>query len=377
MEMAIFSRNEETLYTFDCLRDLYDFQTALTGYDVSHDQEGIRCQFSDEASLFDCRGRIQLWQEPIVAKSGSEGSRSEESSTIGGPRSLSERTSSIFGSIAPSLGTTHTVHRGDGGWEADSVKLATLTIFTELRDRKKRKRFAVVSVELGFGVCIDPNECRCCRDYDSCSKLVLTRGKKNKFTVRALYSDLDSLGQPNTNTFDLLPFRTPRHPNFNKLTTKQTDYLVLKFPTLQEKRLFDNELQLRFRVRDAQTQNQLDFAKNLRRRETERPRRQEPIPLFRSPSFTPSITSLPPKIDVPDNGPTFIDAMKNMELAEMKGSTALKPLPVRPDIVEVSGDIPLVELATSPTVRSVDMISDLKSPVTFSELPGAIPWFPA
>lgn len=31
VEMAIFSRNEETLYTFDSLRDVYDFQTALTG----------------------------------------------------------------------------------------------------------------------------------------------------------------------------------------------------------------------------------------------------------------------------------------------------------------------------------------------------------
>ena len=70
--------------------------------------------------------------------------------------------------------------------------------------------------------------------------------------------------------------------------------------------------------------------------------------------------------------------MKNMELAEMKGSayTELKPLPVRPDIVEVSGDMPLVELATGPKVQSVDMVNDLKSPVTFSELPGAIPWFP-
>jgi hypothetical protein len=192
-------------------------------------------------------------------------------------------------------------------------------------------------------------------------------------TVRALYSDLDSLGQPNTNTFDLLPFRTPQQSTFSDLITKQTEYLVLKFPTLPDKRRFDNELQLRFRVRDAQVQNQLDFAKNIRRREAQRPGRQEePNPLYRKPSFTPSLISLPPKLDVLDNGPTFIDAVKNMELAELTGSAKLDPNP--PDIIEVSGDKPLVELATEPKVRSVGII---KSYDTFSELPGAIPWFPA
>jgi hypothetical protein len=73
-----------------------------------------------------------------------------------------------------------------------------------------------------------------------------------------------------------------------------------------------------------------------------------------------------------DNGPTFIDAVKNMELAELTGSAKLDPNP--PDIIEVSGDKPLVELATEPKVRSVGII---KSYDTFSELPGAIPWFPA
>jgi hypothetical protein len=140
MEMAIFSRNEETLYTFNSLRDVHDFQTALTGHDVSHDQHDIRCQFSDEAASLDCRGRIQIWQEPIVSRSGTEGSHSAESSTIGVPTRNSDRTHSIVGSIASSIATTQTVHRTNGGWEADSVKMANLTIFTELLDRKRRKR---------------------------------------------------------------------------------------------------------------------------------------------------------------------------------------------------------------------------------------------
>ncbi|KAK4542947.1 hypothetical protein LTR36_005945 [Oleoguttula mirabilis] len=307
-EMAIFSRNEETLYTFSSFQDLCRFQTALTGYDVSYDQPGIRCQFSDNVSFLDCNGRIQLWQEPIVPGNPTKPERAQGDSFL----PVTDDTLSGHGSLAGSIVTANTIHSTTGGWEAEKIKLPVLTIFTEVSDRKN-KRFAIISIELEPGVYIDPKECKCCRDYDTCSKLVLTKGRKADFVVRALFSDKNSVGQSD---FDLLPFRIPRHPSFQKLMTRRTEYLVLKFGSLLEKRRFDEELRLRFRVRDKQMQNQSDFARRIRSLQTQLPHRQPSFSPGRAPvpmgppynhSFTPlpSVHSLPPRLDMPYSNPSL------------------------------------------------------------------------
>jgi len=324
-EVAIFSRNEETLYKFGTSEMLFRFQAALTGYEVSHDQEAIRCQFSDDVSYLDCKGRVQLWQEPIILGSSQEARR--QSNT---PSSFSDgKTQSRFDSLAATAITSNTIRWTTGGWEAESIKLPAIVIFTELTDTRDRKQFAILSMELETGVHVDPKECSCCRDYDTCSKLVLTNGKKG-MTVRALFSDVEHTGHSG---FDLFPFRTPRHPDFRKLKTLRTDYLVLKFGRLEDKRRFDKELDYRFRVRDKQTQNQHDFTKRMQKLETQRPLRQpDTVPMRshgRALSEVSSAPSIPPQLELSESGPkldsSFVDDIHLDKSFEANSSGAVSP----------------------------------------------------
>lgn len=324
-EIAIFSRNEETLYRFGTAEMLFRFQTALTGYDVSHDQQAIRCQFSDDVSFLDCKGRVQLWQEPIVL-----GTSNEARSSSNAPSSLSDGTQSRFDSLAATAVTSNTIRWTTGGWEAKSIKLPAIVIFTELVDAKKGKQFAILFMELESGIHVDPKECSCCRSYDTCSKLVLMNRKKTSMTVRALFSDVEHTGHSG---FDLFPFRTPRHPDFRKLKTLRTDYLVLKFGCLEDKRRFDKELEYRFRVRDKQAQNQRDFTKRMQKLETQRPlRKPDTMPLrphVRALSEASSAISLPPRVELSGSLPrldgSFIDDIHLDKSLEASSSETTSP----------------------------------------------------
>jgi hypothetical protein len=309
-EIAIFSRGDETLFKFDSLKDLFEFQTALTGYDVSHDQTNIRCQFSDEAYFLDCAGRLQLWQEPIIMPTEDVGGSLGPLSARSGA-SFADRSGGRRDSLIPSVTQTNTVSWTVGGWEADGIKLPVMTIFTQIQDKRKNNRFAILFVPLQRGIYIDASECGCQREYEKCSKLVLVHEKKPEFAVRVLYSEIDSTGQPDPNTFDIFPFRLPRHPNFNKADVKQTKYLVLKFRSLPEKQSFHRELDLRFRVRDKQIADQRLFADSIRRRQDRPESRRQTFansPETQSHADTSFMPSLPPIIDAPDTGPRLAEA---------------------------------------------------------------------
>lgn len=316
-EIAIFSRGEEALYRFNTFQDLYKLQTALTGHDVSHDQADIQCQFSDEVFFLDCVGRIQLWQEPIILSPATEDSDLHQRRSLRTQNSFVEGTHSRRDSVLPSasVAPTNTVSWTTGGWEAENIKLPTIVIFTQLAEKNRKSRFAIISIPLETGVYLDASECGCHRDYTTCSKLVLTKEKKRSLRVRVLYADNDASGQPNPNTFDLFPFRLPRHPTYHNLMSKQTEYLVLKFRSLPAKQAFHRELDLRFRVRDKQITDQRNFTNRIRHRQ-ERPQGRQRV-MSSNDSYRPSFsvysneTSLAPIIDVPDTGPALGAALSN------------------------------------------------------------------
>jgi hypothetical protein len=158
--------------------------------------------------------------------------------------------------------------------------------------------------------------------------------------------------------------------------SKTTQYLVLKFSSLPDKKRFDEELQLRFRLRDVQIQDQIDFANNIRRLDAHPSHRKASLAPLQSPSLARSVISLPPKVDVPDSGPTLGDSISELKVVELSGSQRSAPL--EPDPIEVCGDQTLFELLATPKEGSIDTIRDYK-PLgdSFSELPAAIPWFPA
>ncbi|RVX67611.1 hypothetical protein B0A52_08140 [Exophiala mesophila] len=264
MEIAIFSRKEETLYRFKSPTDIFAFQTALTGYEVSHDQSNIKCQFSkDSAGQLDCKGRVQLWQEPIpppnVLDSSTNGSPIESFST----QSARSRQSSIVESIGP----TTTLSKVGDGFEADNLKLPALTIFTELKDKAGQKRFSIMFIELDIGFSIDPKKCSCHRAYNECPYICLVRRRDEEFPIHVSFTELDPSGSPNPNSFDVLPFRLPRDSKFKELMVKKTKYVVLKFPTLAEKHTFRTELLQRFWILGKQKSDREAMWKTLRHRQ--------------------------------------------------------------------------------------------------------------
>lgn len=266
LELAIFSRNEEELFKFGSLGDLHKFQTAMVGYEVSHDQGDVpvRCQLKikNMSALFDCKGRAQLWQEPIGPATAQDVSDSSRSASLRTPTSFSRSPNSRHDSMTTSIPATSTITTNADGWEADSIKLPSITIFTQQVDTKGRTRFAAISVQLHPGMNVDPKACSCAREgYNKCANLVIT-GKKQMFPVYILQSETDAQGKPNPNTFDIFPLRLPRHADFHKtVKTYHSEYVLLNFKSLSEKQRFHKELDLRLEVRDKQIENQRNFEK--------------------------------------------------------------------------------------------------------------------
>ncbi|KAK5685076.1 hypothetical protein LTS10_003151 [Elasticomyces elasticus] len=250
LEMVIFSRNEENIFSFSSLHDLLRFQTAFTGYNVSfdHGRTNVRCQFNGKAKDLACLARIQIWQDPLALPSAINNcelnSASSSTSVSGESRS---RHRSLALSTAQATNLTRTVD----GLQAGHPKLSAIAIITQL-SVKSKTRFALVFMELSEGVYVRPTECSCHVDYDTCSKLVLGRFDKGKLPLRILYSDTDAECQPNPNMFNIFPFRLPQGSDFSQLPLQQTKYVVLKFDTREEKRRFHQELILRFKIRDKQ-----------------------------------------------------------------------------------------------------------------------------
>lgn len=218
--------------------------------------------FSDNLSHLDCKGRVQLWQEPIgLATPGP--SRDDTASPLFGAVRLSSA-GSRHDSIGSSIAATSTINTTADGWQADPIKKAHVVIFAQLTDSKRKKRYAALTIELGEAISIDPSSCQCHRD-PNCKTVVLRHKKNTKFSVQTLLSESDANGQPNPSTFDIFPLRLPRHSDrAQRLHAKQKDYLVFAFKTIEEKTLFLQELNIRFAVRDQQIKDQYAFENSIR-----------------------------------------------------------------------------------------------------------------
>jgi hypothetical protein len=310
LEIATFHNNEETLYSFPWFESLFAFQNALTGYDVAADQGKIRFEFKQK--WMDCTGRAQILQDPIgsqrfplssVAAASLKSNQSPPELT----RRLT-RQSSIVESLAP-----NTVSFVDGGLESEELKLPAIWIFTKLSDSQSRKRFAIVYFVLDPTITLIPERCDCHRQGNACKVLVLERRNAKRFPVRVLFSELDRRGEPNPNAFDLLPFRLPRHPKFSQLVSKETDTVVMKFDSLDDKKNFEKKLKERFRVRTAQSLALERTVRRLRHYE-DRPNKAYNPELARVPSGTDEaiqgslgsrMSSLSLRVPMPETGSIF------------------------------------------------------------------------
>ena len=259
-QLSVLSRGGETLYQFGSVKDMHHFQTLLTGYEVSHDQDDIACQFSRGAMSLDTdKGRIQLWQDPIGILTEIGGNT--ETQTFLSDNSHSSSGSDVRrDSVMAPLSRATTINVTKTGTAADPLKLSALVIFAPLKS--KQNQFAIIFVELGPQIAIDATQCDCYKSYNTCSKLCLTRRDNTPLKFRVLRSSTyDSKDKANPCLLDLFRFRVPHHCKYKTLPAKKTKYLTLKFQNLSAKVLFNNELNDRFKVRKAQLLEQQGFAK--------------------------------------------------------------------------------------------------------------------
>jgi hypothetical protein len=242
-EVAIFAHNQCQFYRFQGFEDAWRFQSAFTGFEVSHDQPAVKCQFGPNLDSFVCDGRVQLWQDPIDFKGPSQGYGLEK--TVSSAKSKKA-------SIAPSLAHTTNYTFTKDAIIAENVKYSAMVIYTQMPHPKHGDRFAIIVLELRETVFIDREACACKHGYDKCSKLVIATNKKARLPLRIIFSS----GQ-DPNSFDVLPLRLPRRPDFANIKIRESEHIVLKFQDLDSKQTFDNELQNRFTVRDAQRKHML------------------------------------------------------------------------------------------------------------------------
>ena len=250
LEMSVLSRDVENSFRFQSLEDLHGLQSALTGFEISHDQSSVISQFSSAVKHLDCTARIQLWQEPLDTQNA------EQTASPTGPGSAAANSNSHAGTRV-SVAATNTVVQTTDGFEAQSIKRCAIAFFSEVRNHAEGQRFAITFIALPEDSHIDETLCSCRGDYDNCSKLVIVRKKKRALAVRYRYCDLSS--------FDLLEFRL--NSNFKKASEGETEYVMLKFASLAEKKQFHRELNLRFAVRSAQIEDQYGFGERFRRRQ--------------------------------------------------------------------------------------------------------------
>ncbi|KAK5726018.1 hypothetical protein LTR15_004209 [Elasticomyces elasticus] len=348
LEIVIFSRNEEKIFSFLSLPDLLRFQTALTGYNVSfdHARANIRCQFNGKTEDSVCLARIQIWQDPLdldLPSAINEDELSSGSSSISVSEGSRSRHGRLVLSTAHSTNLTSTVD----GLQAGHPKLSAIAMITQL-SVKKKTRFALVFMELSEGVCVRPTECSCHVDYDACSRLVLGRHDKEKLPLRILYSDVDAEGRPNPYTFNIFPFRLPRGSDFSQLPLQQTKYVVLKFDTREEKRRFHQELILRFKIRDKQYEDR----RNMRSTVLNQQNHPQRLDRFTAPFGTgfsgsersSSTMSLPPQLGQLDTGPALVDSFEEFPTPgpERRQSTHVDPR--------------IVSAGSSTTTSSIDII---------------------
>jgi hypothetical protein len=258
-EMAIFSHNQCYFYQFRNYEDLWKFQTSFTGYEVSHDQPEVRFQFGPNIGSIVCYGRVQLWQEPIEYRTQSVTAPfSPPDKRVAGR--ANSNAPSRKASFAPSLAHTTNYMSTNEALVAENIKRAALVIYTQVNHARYGDRFAIIFLELCDDLFIDREACGCKRDargYDTCSKLVLGSRKKARLRMRTVYST-ESAGVQDPNTFDILPLRLPRHDDFHTINLRETEHVILKFADFAAKRAFDEELQNRFDVRDAQRKHMAD-----------------------------------------------------------------------------------------------------------------------
>jgi hypothetical protein len=259
-EMAVFSHNQCHFYRFQNYDDLWAFQAAFTGYEVSHDQPAVWCQFGPNLGSFVCNGRVQLWQEPVEYRTQSATAGASPQHDKSAPGKAASSTQSRKASFAPSLAHTTNYTSTKDALVAENIKHAALIIYTQVAHAKHGDRFAIVSIELGENVDIDREACACKHGYDGCSKLVLASRNKTRLPMRTVYSS-ETSGLQDPNTFDVLPLRLPRRPDYHDIKIRDTEHVVLKFADLEAKTNFDRELQNRFVVRDAQRKHMADTEK--------------------------------------------------------------------------------------------------------------------
>ncbi|GAB7366007.1 hypothetical protein MBLNU230_g7331t1 [Neophaeotheca triangularis] len=223
------TRVTEKVYAFDSTQDLYAVQTALTGYEVLHDQQIARCRIESMRKI-DFSGSVQLWKPATYSPTSGYANGCDSLPTRLSSMSSGSKTNGKVSSRPAS-----SVTRTSEGWELRKVEPPTIMVFAKYKESRDPDQLAIIYVKLEPKIGIE--------SVQSPKEMSVTIAKSSgkKLEVRYLMCGSDIHHQPNTSTFDIFPLCASEDRPCVK--TRETRYLSLCFDTLEETLRFRNQLQ--------------------------------------------------------------------------------------------------------------------------------------
>ena len=237
-------RIQDRAYLWQSLKNADEvarFQQALLGYRVFDDVSNVR--WSLNGSMKSCKhgvGRVQTWQVKrlsrisrcealAITQNSSQTTESPRSgSTKEGLQRQSTRLSSTFYNSSMHTPIIGSRAKGIAIFPPEPPVLMIYTLCEE--------KYTFLHIELDTEIFVDEQACSCKNSPKSCIRIVL-KIKGNKMRVRK-YSAQEK-HEKGLNSWDLTPFRLPRHPKYKEVEVLQKiKYICFDFASVPAKEKF-------------------------------------------------------------------------------------------------------------------------------------------
>ena len=278
--VEICSGNETggTTYDFRNETDIFNFQRAITGYQVVYDMPKLQWALNKQrlrlgSNLLEGVARVQIWLwKPLVPmqvglRESPQLSTSPSSSNSG----ISHWTNTTNATVAKvtqrcdsSVVSVAENPNGDSVIAAATPHLPRIVIFTKIEQKYsflsiERKSIRYILLDLLVliirpvhqGLRVVDTSCKCKKDPLSCRRSVIENrsgSSPGTFDVQKISVKIDQL-----ETWDLAILGRPQHPNFrnaDKVEHITCKFLNLDFPSVLDREKFNRDLKVALKLRD-------------------------------------------------------------------------------------------------------------------------------
>ncbi|KAG9233202.1 hypothetical protein BJ875DRAFT_53768 [Amylocarpus encephaloides] len=252
--VGIYRGNEtgETAYQIQEDKDLFNFQRAVTGYQIVFDNN-LAWALYHSPKISKSRGKIQIWHwKPLthdsLVRRDSITSSSSGDSKMSQMTSTSKTVEQVLKGQARSRVSVHDSSENSSTIGASTPPLPIIMVYAQ-----SGGEYSYYYIELGFGMQIVPTACDCNKNSKICRRIVIERrkikGSEMPFVVRKM-----SVLKQDLSAWNLSIFAHPRHPNFdNRKFVQPVDckFLNLDFDTVADREDFGRKFKKALDLRDA------------------------------------------------------------------------------------------------------------------------------